>query len=155
MPKTCSLYWPPGYVTSNWTAGNTTINLPTNFPTHRMNLYVNDEGIEALTLNIPRWSPRRHVEIELHPVRTQNTTRSTKVAVDGVNVWDAVPFPSYNTWRYVIFTYDPVTETWQCDAPTTFRRAICFTDGVKADWPTNWPATVEAWMTLHQEWATP
>lgn len=150
-PETCRLYWPDDYVTNHWDAGTSTIEIPTNFPTRRLELVVSDVGITNLTVNLPFWHPGRDTEIMVVITRTSSapTNRYSAVRIN-MSSTSANLYTAYSNYCSVSLVYDAVLETW-CSYPATLPvRAYWWgKNGARVNFPTDWPATVEEWVA---EW---
>ena len=147
MPETCCLYWSNDYVTNNWTASNNSIWVPTNFPTRRLNLVVNDLGLTNLLIRVDtRWAPSSEKEIDITVLRTsaEPTNRNTRItARDGALI---VTYNTPNQYRAVNLSWDPIVGLyWQSLASTLAGRPF-FLQSQYANFPDDWPSTVEEWI---------
>ena len=141
-----------------------TYTVPTNFPTHRLEIRADRTGLENHTIKIDGlWDPGRDVEIEVYSFTTATAGTNT-VRLIGPNAGDAETIYTANftgtgsrlararfddgegTWRLVWLNVDASYSTLSRD--WRVPRAGEST-GVKRD-PTG-PCTVEEWLELWRE----
>lgn len=149
-PETCNLYWPPEYITNHW-YGRNIVDIPTNFPTRKLNLIVCDAGITNLGINLPPWNPGRDVEISVIATRTSAapTNRFTIVRINNNTQSSAASYQVYSHYRMGVITYDSLTQSWSTRTITLAARPYWWSiDGLGVEYPINYPATVEEWEAL-------
>jgi hypothetical protein len=156
MPETCVLFWPESYVHSNVTGEANFIDIPTNFPTKKMYLVVDDNDISPLGIKMDTWDPGRDVTIEIVPVRTTEgtTTRATYVRYNGLQ---AGAVTATNQYRIIRLQYDNIVRAWNTEQTAAQTRRYFFdAEGNRTQLPPeSVPATVEEWLARYQELATP
>lgn len=147
-PETCYLYWPPEYVSTNGGADGTNyVNIPTNFPTRRLNLTVCDAGLSNCFVNVPLWVPDSPKEIVLRFERTSvaPTNRNAKIFINGLSFNSST---IYSNYRFCRINYDPDCGAWRSDVFQLSARGYFYPDGIRTVYPTNFPATVEEWVAV-------
>lgn len=156
MPDTCFLFWTESYVHANVSGAGNFIDVPTNFPTKNLYLVVDDNDISPLGIKIDTWDPGRDVTIEIVPVRTTEgtTNRATYVRYNGLQ---AGAVTATNQYRIIRLQYDNIVRTWNAEQTAVQTRRYFFdAEGNRTQLPPeSVPATVEQWLSIHQEWATP
>ncbi len=152
-PETCALFWDPDFVTSNWNADSSIILVPTNFPTKRLDLVVCDNGISNLYVRLPGWQPDRDVEVSIYVIRESGDSagRSTRTQYGTQLIMN---YTAANNYRLLLCDYDSLSETWTF-LPQTLASRPYYGTNTRKDLPSNRPDTVEAWLALHPEWASP
>lgn len=152
-PETCALYWDPDFVTSNWDADSSVIYVPTDFPTKRLDLVVCDNGISNLYVRLPGWQPARDVEVVICVLRDTGDSVGRASRVQYLNQL-LINHTAANNYRLLICDYDSFAKTWSFYPQTLASRPYYGTTSRK-DFPSNRPATVEEWLALHPELASP
>jgi hypothetical protein len=152
-PETCTLVWSTNYMTNS----DATYYVPTNFPTKKLMLYLCDELVTNVNVDVPRfWTPPRDVEIDLIPVRPVNSTspRSLNIKCAGGGV---ATFQNNSAFRFFRFIYNHDMEAWSMCSFTlpVMPRFISASGEFAQPTPLGGPSTVEEWMALHPDWATP
>lgn len=154
-PETCSLYWSNTYVTNNWVESTSTIYVPSNFPTRKLNLAVRDTSITNLSIHFRPWNAERDIEINIIVVRESGgiTNRYTYVRLETDSVAGIGSYTTPAAYREITFRYDAFIQTWHAVVKNLTGRTYWIDgDGKRVLYPTNFPATVEEWLALH---ATP
>ena len=154
---TCSLYW---YWNSS-TAPNRVViaNIPTNFPTPKLELFINDNYPTNLDIVIPAgWDPGRRVEILIAPNSTSaQTNRNTTVKIGDTTIHGTLN--AYNQRQDYSFVWLPDSKrwrSWKVAAPSGFLPYFYSANGASGNVNAGTLAnTVEEWLVLHPEWATP
>ncbi len=151
---TCLLWW-----TTNLTS-ETTYWVPTNFPTRRLEIRADRGGLTNLIIAVNgAYDYGRDVEIEIcfcassagHGiVRCMGRSSSSYVSMGNV---------TGTTTRYFTFRYDHATKSMRSlgvsPAITSANMlTVTFADGGATSTPTG-PCSVEEWLALHPEWASP
>lgn len=152
-PETCALYWDPDFVTSNWNAESSVIYVPTDFPTKRLDLVVCDNGISNLYVRLPGWQPDRDVEVVICVLRDTGDSVGRASRVQYLNQL-LINHTAANNYRLLICDYDSFAKTWSFYPQTLASRPYYGTTSRK-DFPSNRPATVEEWLALYSELASP
>ena len=149
MPETCRLYWPVGYVTSNWDGDTTSISIPTNFPTKRLLLIISDDDLDDLIVSLPLgdgvFQEDRVVELEFIREDTSTGTgapvRYSSVRIGG----NMVGYVSVNNQhRMFHLEYDATAGSWSAEVRTL---AFHFYSGksTRRTYPVGWAETVSEW----------
>ena len=148
-PATCCLYWPASYVTSNWDSDTHVISIPTNFPTKRLELVIDDSGIPELNVNmLASWHPSSATEIvvTVKRVDTSMTNRNTRIRSGNYAVSN--PYNS-NSQSFKSFLRWDGGGYWNSYSIQLNYSDRFFTmTGTSFSVPANWPATVEEWMEM-------
>lgn len=150
-PETCCLYWAPEYVTNNWVESTSTIYVPSNFPTRKLNLAVRDTSITNLSINLRPWNAERDIEINIIVVRESGgvTNRATYVRWETDAVASIGSYTVHSVYREITFRYDAFFQTWHAVAKSLTGRTYWVDgDGKRVQYPTNFPATVEDWLAI-------
>ena len=150
MPETCRLYWPVGYVTSNWDESTTSIVIPTNFPTKRLLLIIGDDDLDNLSVSLPLgdgvFPEDRVVDLEFIRENTSTGTgapaRNSSVRLGGNAVGYA---QANNQHRMFHLEYDAMAGSWSAEVRTL---AFHFYAGksTRRTYPVGWAETVEEWI---------
>lgn len=150
-PDECRLYWPTNVVGKKGRYA-----VPTNFPTRRLNLWVNDTIATNVTIVIPTaWSPDREVEISVYPRATSAATaRNTRI--EDANGYVLSTITSSTTYNRYVFRWDPSSGTWDSEVYANVLTPCVFVPGTgRLTYPpTNlWPTTVETWIEWQEQGA--
>ena len=127
--------------------------VPTNFPTQRLSLVVDDTDIPYLNIEMPRWVPNRKTVVDIFPCRNNSATnRNTRVRIGGESFAVIVTSGQYRRFR---MEYDPGSCCWQSESYQLTTTPYWYDAAGRNPFPANRPATVEEWLALHPEWASP
>ncbi len=157
---TCDLYWTTNTILVAG-ASNFTNDIPTNFPTRNLRIWIWTQGLTNSVFRLPVFNPGREADIQFNIMYAGDRSSSNYV---GINVGRFLAVRA-NT-KYGVFakySFSPHTRSW---IPTIWYGSSgeSYYNDITADGgtdrkgsliPTNAPATVEEWLALHPEWASP
>ncbi len=150
MPETCVLWW-----TTNLTSSADRPHIPTNFPTKKLEVRIDRSNCGgAIALFDYSWNPGREIEIRLATWSAESSSLAFRM-VNGTNSTTVGTITGTNA-REVLFKFDPVSNQWRAciSSLTASVDGSAFTPDGERLAPTG-PVTVEEWLELHPEWASP
>ena len=164
---TCTLFWGTNLITQSGADSFHPVThiAPTNFPTPKLRIYFNDTLVTNVLFTTKKnWNPGRRVEIFFVPLRAtqggypENTNRYTMFsAAEGVGTGSIIN--SLSNYREFRLCWEPDCSNWESILFQSTAFPYQFTTNgsrlTPGDFSPTAPATVEDWLALHQEWASP
>lgn len=148
-PEWCTLFWSSNYVSQS----DTTYYVPTNFPTPKIRVYLDDTWVTNITITTPKnWNPGREVEVHILPVHQMSpTNRSTKVTCAG-GPTVAEQYNAVGTYSDTCLHFYPDTGYWESRVELFRQFPFSFNQsGQRYNFlPNAGPETVEEWLALRE-----
>lgn len=144
-PDWCTLYWGTNVLNGN----NLTLEIPTNFPTKNLRIYIIDTYASAVDLVVQtNWIPRGDCMIEIYATSASaQTNRDIRLKIAGTQIERLTSQTARRRW---VLCYDSTLGYWHArQEGFGFYNYIYPPSGYQAwTFPPTAPKTVEEWLSM-------